>query len=598
LDQPAELLIVGAHVWTGDAGRPRASAVGVRGGKVAFVGSDESARRLAGPQTEVVEADGKLLLPGFVDAHNHVRLGSNPLAVDLAGAGTLEGLKVRVRDHATAHPEQAWVEGVGWNYSAMPDGHLPTWEDLEGVTAGKPAFLFSYDVHTVWLNRDAMRVFGIERGVERVPFGRVRADERGEPTGLVTDFAVMGIAGAGQAALEGVVPGYARERQYASTLESLDMAAGFGITTVLDPQNSPADLWIFERARAEGRLRSRLVAGMVYLVGTTEADREAFEAARDRLDDDRLRVGPVKLYIDDVIEPWTAAMLEPYANRPDERGDLYWEPSEFNELVTDLESRGFPCHVHAIGDRGIRTALDAFEAARAVNGPGDRRHAMVHVECLAPDDIARFAALGVIPVMQPRHCAPEITAGWRANVGPQRWRHAWAFRSLRDAGAQLAFSSDWNVAEMDPLIGIYTALTRADLDGGPGWVTEQTVDLDTALRAYTYGGARTVFAEGDRGIIRPRSVADLVLLSDDPFAFARSDPRRLLDTRVELTIVGGTIVHRAVLASLCGSVFPPVEYPKRAEGVPAARFPRALKGEVDAAGVDAVKQPAAVRLPL
>jgi predicted amidohydrolase YtcJ len=399
-------------------------------------------------------------------------------------------------------------------------------------------------VHNVWLNREAMRVFGIERGVERVPFGHVRTDECGEPTGLVTDFAVMGISRAGQAALEGIVPGYARAQQYASTLESLDMAAGFGITTVLEPQNSPDDLWIFERARAEARLRSRLVAAMFHPAGTTEAEREAFEAARRRLDDDRLRVGPVKLYIDDVIEPRTAAMLEPYANHPGERGDLFWQPSVFAELVTALERRGFPCHVHATGDRGIRTALDAFEAARTANGPGDRRHAIVHVECLAPDDITRFAALGVIPVMQPRHCAPAIVADWRANVGPQRWRYAWAFRSLRDAGAELAFSSDWNVAEMDPLIGIYTALTRADLDGRRAWVPEETVDLDTALRAYTYGGARTVFADRNRGVLREGAVADLALLSQDPFTFVSDDPCRLLDTRVELTVVDGVVVHR------------------------------------------------------
>jgi predicted amidohydrolase YtcJ len=539
-----DLLVDGAHVWTGDPGRPHASALGVRGGRVAFVGPAEEARPLVGAETDIVEAAGKLLVPGFIDAHNHVRLGSSTLAVDLGGAATLDELKARVRAHAEAHPGQTWVEGVGWNYSAMPGGRLPTWEDLEGVTAGKPALLFSYDAHNVWLNREAMRAFGIGRGVEQVPFGRVRADERGEPTGLVTDFAVMGIARAGQAALEVVVPGYARGLQYARTLESLDMAIGFGITTVLEPQNSPEDLWIFERARAEGRLRSRLVAAMFHPVGTTEADRESFEAARRRLDDDRLRVGPVKLYIDDVIEPWTAAMLEPYANRPGERGELFWEPSVFAELVTDLERRGFACHVHATGDRGIRTALDAFEAARAANGPGDRRHAIVHVECLAPSDVARFAALGVIPVMQPRHCAPEIVAGWRANVGPQRWRHAWAFRSLRDAGAELAFSSDWNVAEMDPLVGIYTALTRADLDGGASWIPEQTVDLDTALRAYTHGGARTVFAENERGVLRAGAVADLTLLSQDPFTFAHDDPRRLLRTRVELTIVDGAIAHR------------------------------------------------------
>jgi predicted amidohydrolase YtcJ len=265
---------------------------------------------------------------------------------------------------------------------------------------------------------------------------------------------------------------------------------------------------------------------------------------RERHDDDRLRVAPVKLYIDDVIEPWTAAMLEPYANRPGERGDLFWQPREFTELLTELERRGFQCHIHATGDRGIRTALDAIEAARAANGPGDRRHLMVHTECLSPEDVPRFGALGVMPCMQPRHCAPEIVADWRANVGPERWRHAWAFRSLRDAGARLAFSSDWNVAEMDPMVGIYTALTRANLDGSAAWIPEETVDLGTAVRAYTMGGAAACFAEDRRGSITVGKQADLALLSDDLFALG-SDPRRILDVRVDATIVDGAIVHRS-----------------------------------------------------
>jgi Predicted metal-dependent hydrolase with the TIM-barrel fold len=235
-------------------------------------------------------------------------------------------------------------------------------------------------------------------------------------------------------------------------------------------------------------------------------------------------------------------MLEPYANRPGERGETFWEPREFAELITDLERRGFQCHIHATGDRGIRTALDAIEEARRANGPLDLRHMMIHTECLTAQDIPRFAQLGVIASMQPRHCAPEIVADWRANVGPERWRHAWAFRSLRDAGATLAFSSDWNVAEMDPLVGIYSAITRANLDGSDPWIPEETVDLGTAIRAYTMGGAHACFAETDRGSITPGKYADLALLSSDLFTL---EPRQILDVRNELTMAAGKVVHRA-----------------------------------------------------
>lgn len=541
---PASLVIRNALVYTVDRGTPWAQAVAVEGGRITWLGADEHAAAHVGSGTEVIDAAGATVLPGFIDAHNHVRLGSNPLEVDLAGAATLDEVKARIAAHAEAHPGHDWIEGVGFNYSAMPDGRMPTWRDLEGLTGGRPAFLFTYDVHNAWLNREAMDVFGIARGSGPLAWGHVRTDDAGEPTGVVGDFAVMGISRAGQAALEAVVPGYARGLQYDRTLESLEMAVGYGITTIVEPQNSPDDMWIFERARNEGRLRSRLAAAMFHPVGTTDEERDEFDTVRRHYDDDRLRVGPIKLYIDDVVEPWTAAMLEPYANRPGERGDTFWQPAEFADLVIELERRGWSCHVHATGDRGLRVALDGFEAARRANGDVGARHGMVHTECLHADDVPRFAALGVTPIMQPRHCAPEIVADWRANVGERRWRHAWAFRSLRDSGATLAFSSDWNVAEMDPMVGIYSAMTRADLDGSDAWVPEETVDLETAIDAYTMGGAHVVFAEDRRGSITVGKQADLVVLSGDLFAEAAADPRNVLDVHVTHTIVDGQVVHR------------------------------------------------------
>jgi predicted amidohydrolase YtcJ len=538
--EPADVLVRNARAYTVDDAVPRAEAVAIRGDRIAWVGADAAAEARLGPDTEVIDAAARTVLPGFIDSHNHVRLGSNPSEVDLKGARTLEELRARVRAHAESHPDQAWVEGFGWNYGAMPDA-LPTWRDLEGLTGGRPAFLLSFDAHNAWLNREAMRAFAITREVDVVPFGRVQKDDAGEPSGFVTDFAVMGIGRAGQAALARVMPGYGRAMQYERTLQSLDMATGFGITTIVEPQNSPDDLWIFERAREEGRLRSRLIAAMYHPVGTSESERREFEAARARLDDDYLRVGPIKLYIDDVVEPWTAAFSEPYANRPDTRGELFWEPEAFADLLVDLERRGFACHIHSIGDRGIRTVLDAAEAARRANGAGDRRHTMIHVECPAPQDLPRFAALGVIAGMQPRHAGPDITENWRRNVGPERETWAWPWRSLRDAGATLAFSSDWNVTEMDPMVGIYSAMTRAALDGTGAWTTDQTVDLETAIRAYTMGGAIVCSAEGDRGSITPGKYADIVLLSEDLFAL-RDDPRRILDVRVDRTIVAGQTV--------------------------------------------------------
>ncbi len=413
---PASLVIRNARVYTVDRGTPWAQAVAVDGGRITWLGGDEHAAALVGSDTEVIDAAGATVLPGFIDAHNHVRLGSNPLEVDLAGAATLDEVKARISAHAEAHPEHDWIEGVGFNYSAMPDGRMPTWRDLEGLTGGRPAFLFTYDVHNAWLNREAMDVFGIARGSAPLAWGHVRTDDAGEPTGVVGDFAVMGISRAGQAALEAVVPGYARGLQYERTLESLDMAVGYGITTIVEPQNSPDDMWIFERARDEGRLRSRLVAAMFHPVGTTDDERDEFDTVRRRYDDDRLRVGPIKLYIDDVVEPWTAAMLEPYANRPGERGDTFWQPAEFAELVIELERRGWSCHVHGTGDRGLRVALDGFEAARRANGDvgAQARHGAHRV----PARRRRAAVRG--PRHHAHHAASSLRPRDRGRLARQR----------------------------------------------------------------------------------------------------------------------------------------------------------------------------------
>jgi hypothetical protein len=538
----ADLVVLGGAVHTVDDANPRAEAVVVGGDRIAFVGSDDDAREFVGPDTEVLDAAGATVLPGFVDAHNHVRLGSNPGAAQFAGATSLEEIHAQIEAFCAAHPDAGWVEGEGWNYAAIPGG-TPTADMLEGVGGGRALFLFSYDVHTVWLNREAMRRLGVTRDADRLPWGTVEKGPDGEPTGYIHDFAVLGISEEGQRALVPHVPGYAPDRQYARMVESLDMATAFGITTIVEPQNGLDDIVLFERAVREGTLRSRLIAAMLCLPGTTSERLDALDAAKRAHDDDTFRVGPIKLYIDDVIEPHTAAMLEPYANRPDTRGATFWEPAAFTEFLLELERRGLQAFTHATGDRGIRTVLDAVAKARAVFGPRDARHQIVHVECVHPDDVGRFGELGVVACMQPRHCAPDIVAEWRENVGPARERYAWPFRSIAERGGVLAFSSDWNVAEMDPMVWLYTALTRADLQGEGAWNTDETVDLDTAIRAATLGSAYANFAEGNRGRLAQGAYADLVLLDRD--LHAHEDPRAILDTRVAATVVGGQVVYRA-----------------------------------------------------
>ena len=545
----ADLAIVGGAVHTVDPTAPGAEAVAVAGGRIAAVGTDEEVRELVGRSTEVIDAAGATVMPGIIDAHNHVRLGSNPGAVQLFGATSLQEIRTRIDAYAAAHPGAAWIEGEGWNYTAIPGGS-PTFAMLDGCGADAALFLFSYDVHTVWLNREAMRRLRIDATDVHLPWGTVELDPvSGAPTGYIHDFAVLGISEGGQRALEPHIPGYARDRQYERLVASLDTAITYGITTIVEPQNGLDDIELFVRARDDGTLRSRLLAAMLCLPGTTAERLDALVDAKRTYDDDRFRVAPIKLYIDDVIEPHTAAMLEPYANA-DTRGETFWQPEEFAAFLQELERRGLQAFTHATGDRGIRTVLDAVQGCRRRFGPADVRHQIVHVECVHPEDVPRFGELGVVACMQPRHCAPDIVAEWRANVGPARERYAWPFRSIAAAGGTLAFSSDWNVAEMDPMTWLYTAVTRADLLGGGAWNTEETVDLATAVRAATLGSAFANFLEDRRGSIAVGKDADLVVCDRDLFALA--EPREILETRVTHTVVDGTIAHRASWGVSCG----------------------------------------------
>src|SRR5215212_5002245 len=540
----ADLVIRGGRVHTVDDAHRNVEAVAVRGGRIIDVGNDTAVADLIGPETTEVDASGGLVLPGFIDSHDHVRLGT-PDALDLSSATTLDQIHALLRAHIAADPSIEWLEAGRWTYGSIPGGRMPTADDLpDEVTGGRPAFLVAYDAHTVWMNRQALERFAITRGVERVPFGNVDLDADGEPTGFVTGFAVMGLSRDGLAALEPVLPGLSKDAQYRRLVRALDLAISVGITTVVEPQNSVDDLPLFERARAEGTMRSRLIAALFHPVGTTPEDLDAIDDARRRFDDDRFRVGPIKLYIDDVIEPRTAAMLEDYAGAPGERGSTFWEPETFAELVTALDARGFQTFTHATGDRGIRTALDAIEAARRANGDRDARDQIVHCELVHPEDQPRFAELGVVACMQPRHCSADLVAGdWLENVGKERQRYGFAWRSLKDAGATLAFSSDWDVGEMDPLVGIYSALTRARLDGTDAWATEQRLDLETTIRAYTMGGAYANHVENHRGSITVGKQADLVVLDRDLFGL--DDPHEILETRVTHTVVDGEVAYRA-----------------------------------------------------
>ena len=544
--EKADLVIRDARIYTVETQRPWAQALAVKGDRIQWVGDNKDAGAYVGPATLVMDAGGHMLLPGFIDSHFHVLLGGDPDVLRIQNGNTLGEIQRQVREFADKHPDLKWIEVEGWNYSAFPHGTLPTARDLEGLTGKRPAFLVAYDYHTIWMNREAMKEFGISRNTHEIVFAeKVEKDPNsGQPTGILTGFGSTGLSEEAENELRKHLPSHAPDAIARNITNNVAAAVRAGITTIVDPQSYLEDLDIYSRLRSQGKLPTRLQVALFHRRGTTDETLKQFDHARQKYDDDWLRVSAVKLYIDDVIEPHTAALLEPYADRPGTRGQLDYPPDEFKQVVARLDRMKFQVFIHSIGDRGIRTALDAIEYAEKQNGPRDRRDELIHIECLSKEDIPRFAQLGVIACMQPRHCAPDITGQWAKAVGPARWKYAWAFRSLHDAGATLAFASDWNVAEMEPLLGIYTAMTRKGLDGKPdgGWVPEQTIDLETAIRGYTINGAYANFLEQNRGSIVSGKYADLVMVSDDLF---KVPIEKIKNVKVVWTMVGGKQVWNA-----------------------------------------------------
>lgn len=534
----ADLVLTGGIVHTVDPAQPHADTVAIRDGSIVWVGYAAEAPAWVTDAPDVVGLDGRTVLPGFVDAHNHVRLGSDRECVQLAGADSLKTVAERLRDWDHTHPGVGWVEAEGYAYAGLENGAHPTRQQLDAIIPDRPVVVFSYDVHTLWLNTLGLIALGIDEPHQ--PFGIAELDATGIPTGFVADFAVMGLSRAGMRALrDRGLPWASTDRQYSRLLTSLDHAVACGITTVVEPQNSPDDIALFERARAEGRLDPRMVLAMFHPPTTTPEERKEFARLASVHSDARLRVGPLKLYIDDVVEPHTAALHEDYANEPGQRGTTYYEPDAFADLVTSLDRDGFQLFVHATGDRGITTVLDAVEHARRTNGARDARHQIVHVECLRRDDLPRFASLGVVACMQPRHAGPDLAGpghAWAEAVGESRWHQAWPLRSLKEHGATLAFSSDWNVAEMEPMVGIYSAVTRSPLSGGAAWQPEEAVSVADAVHGYTMGSAVANFCGHDRGSITVGKLADLVVLDQDPYAV---DQAKLADVTVLETWVGG-----------------------------------------------------------
>ncbi len=522
------LAIVNARVWTGDRRRPWADAVLVRGERIEAVGSSAEVRKRMEPNARTLDAAGMLLVPGFVDAHVHFLDGGFALAsVQLRDARTREEFVHRISDFAATLPAGAWILNGDWDHTSW-GGELPTRAWIDSVTPNNPVWINRLDGHMNLANSLALRAAKITRLTPDVPGGAIVRDAAGEPTGVLKDNAMDLMSTA--------VP----EAPLAMSLRALDTAMSYvaarGVTSV-HHMGSWADLAVFERAHATGALRTRVTAAVP--LATWERLRDTV-AARGR-GDSWLRIGGLKGFVDGSLGSHTAAMLEPFSDAPSDRGLFVTTPDKLYSWTSGADKAGLQVVVHAIGDRAIRTQLDVFARVARENGARDRRFRIEHAQHIAPSDVARFAELGVIASMQPYHAIDD--GRWADRViGAERAKGTYAFKSLLDRGATLAFGSDWFVAPPTPLDGIYAAVTRRTLDGAhpDGWVPEQRITVEQALRAYTSGAAHAGFADAEVGTIAPGMLADLVLIDRD---LTRIVPRSIRDAHVMLTMVGGRVVH-------------------------------------------------------
>lgn len=527
--RPVTLALVGGRVWTGNPEQPWAEAVAVSGDRIVAVGSTDAIRAQGGAETRVVELKSRLVTPGFSDAHTHfIGGGFGLLGIDLRYAGSKEEFVRRIAEYAKRLPPGRWISGGEWDHERWPGAPLPRREWIDSVTPNHPVFITRLDGHMGLANSLALRRAGVTRDTKEPPGGVIVRDARtGEPTGVLKDAAMPLVTSR--------IPPPAPEEQDEALRAALEHAASLGVTAVHD-MGSWRDYEAYGRFRERGALTVR-----VYLLTPfAEWRRLADEVARAGRGDAWLRIGGLKGFVDGSLGSMTALFVEPYTQDPSTRGELVTSVDTLRRWIFDADSAGLHIAIHAIGDGANHLLLSLYQELIEARGPRDRRLRIEHAQHLRPQDVPRFGQLGVIPSMQPYHAIDD--GRWaEKRIGPVRIRTTYAFRSLLDAGARLAFGSDWNVAPLSPIEGIYAAVTRRTLDdkNPGGWVPEQKIGVEEALRAYTVNAAYAAFREDELGSIAPGRLADLVVLDRDLFEI---DPVEIRDVQVDLTVVGGRVV--------------------------------------------------------
>ncbi len=547
----ASLIFVNARVLTMDGSAPRAEALAVAGNRIVAVGEKETVLAHAGPETRIVDAEGATLMPGFVESHLHLFSGAyGQTLLQLPGVKGFEALNTAFQSFIAARPEEGLLLAQGADYEILGRNTRLDRHVLDRICPDRPMAVMAYDFHTLFANTAALKAAGLLKGRELPVGNEVVRGADGLATGELREkFAMLPVLDLrttggremlGMSGIEPPVPPTQAEwRDDVEILKAgMKFAASKGITSMHNMDGNRHLLELLRDVEAEGGLLSRISVPFHFTrdMPLSELDR-ATAMTRD-FTGDKLTCGRVKIFIDGVIESGTAAMLDDYADKPGLRGDPIFDVASFTEAAIEIDRRGLQIAVHAIGDAAVRIALDGYEAARKRNGRRDSRHRIEHVEMIDPADIPRFAELGVIASVQPLH-APVGDTPTTRSIGATRAPYAYAWRLLHEAGAKIAFSSDWPIVPIDPLLGIQAAMTRnPHLPGLP----DHRLPLNEVLKAFTCNGAYAGHMEDKTGALRPGMLADLVLLSAD---IEWAPVEAIADIGVRMTVCDGRITHEA-----------------------------------------------------
>jgi predicted amidohydrolase YtcJ len=529
---PAELVVVNANIHTMAAAKPKASSLAVVAGRIVAVGSDADTRSFVAPTTRVVDAKGKLIVPGFNDAHVHfLETGQQLSSVDLRSAKTPEEFVQRIREFAAKLPKGRWILGGQWDHENWTPNALPTAALIDAATPDNPVFINRLDGHMALANSLAMRLARIDRNVKDIAGGEIVRDATGNPTGIFKDAA--------QGYIETAIPAPSFEQQVEAAQAASDHAASLGVTSVQD-MSAGTSVGAYQELLRRGTLKTRIYG----CSPLADFKRWANTGLRAAFGDEMLRVGCLKGYADGSLGSTTAWFFDPYLDAPQSRGLAMADvETTMRQNIRDADKAGLQINIHAIGDRANATILDHYEAVEKGEGVRDRRFRIEHAQHLRQEDIPRFGKLKVVASMQPMHIIDDGRWAWK-RLDEKRLKGTYAFRSLLDSGAVLAFGSDSPVATMNALEGIYAAVTRRTLDdkNPNGWIPEQRITVDEAVRGFTWGSAYAEFQDKVKGTLEVGKVADLVMISDDIFTI---DPTRIGQARVLMTIVDGRVVYEA-----------------------------------------------------